>query len=97
MSLSKRDRAALAAAIRQLDRGLGFLRRDDIRVVRTDSMATTSLHFLLADGTPAIEINKEIGSDLGGLDFARAALVRLFDSGLRPPAGRGRGDEQPLG
>ena len=77
--LTRAQRREVETAIGELRRGMGFIANPRIAVGHLGrAPATTTLHFTRADGATFYAINKEIGSDLCGFDFAIRALRRLL-------------------
>lgn len=78
LRLTRAQRSHLEYALRNAERAKTFIQSPDIAVGRLGKVATTTLHFTRADGATFYAINKDVGSDLVGLDNAiktlRAAL-----------------------
>lgn len=58
---------SIETVLYHLDRANKFINEDKTILAIKKSHATTTLDFLLPDGTPATAIDKDIGSDLCGL------------------------------
>lgn len=74
--LTKKDREALRAVLRNAERARDFLHSDRIAVARVEKTPTTTLHYHRGkDSRCLYEIEKSYGSDLVGLDTAIGLLA----------------------
>lgn len=73
-ALTFRRLEALRGAIRQIDRGIGYIMAADVAVCRRGGPATTTLHYTRADGSVLYEVTKDYGSDLCAFQTARRIL-----------------------
>lgn len=69
---------ALESVLYHLRRAQRYVAREDVAVCLKRRTATTAIDYVRADGAALTEINKEIGSDICGLEFAERELVRLL-------------------
>lgn len=75
----KRDRRELELILLDLQRAFDFIRSDRIAICRTGLNPTTTLHMTRPmDGKVFYEINKEIGSQLCGLEEGMRKLRRML-------------------
>lgn len=72
--LTKKQRTAIEYALRNAERAFMFIQSGHIVVARKGGPATTTLHYARADGSTLYEIDKQIGSDLTGLENTIKAL-----------------------
>jgi hypothetical protein len=77
-----KQRREIERAIGHLQRAAKFLAQPRVAVATRDDRATTTAHYTRADGGVLYEINKEIGSDLCGLDMGLRALRDLIEQDL---------------
>lgn len=71
---------AIETVLYHLKRAEGFITKDSVVVAIKKSHKTTTQDFLLADGTPATAIAKDIGSDLCGLEMGRHYLENFLQT-----------------
>lgn len=77
--LTRAQRADVEGALHHLERATRYVMNERTAVCRRDTHATTTLHYVRAsDGASLVEVAKDIGSDLTGLDDAKRALYRLL-------------------
>lgn len=70
---------AIETVMYHLERANKYLLDDNTVLARKKSHATTTLDFLLPDGTPATGTDKEIGSDIAGLQMGMAYLKSFLE------------------
>lgn len=75
-NLTKKQRRAIEQALYHAKRAHKFLQQKDIAVGRLDTFASTTLHYTRSDGSTFYAIDKEIGSDLTGV---QASIELLQD------------------
>jgi len=76
----KKDLRQLETILYHALRARHYLDQADVGIVHYGGLATTSLHFTRAsDGYVAYPVNKQIGSDIAGLDFAIAGLRAMIE------------------
>lgn len=74
-----RTRRELELVMLDLKRALDYLRKDTVAVCHKGGVATTTLHMTRKlDGAVFYEMNKEIGSNITGLEMGIAKLGRLL-------------------
>jgi hypothetical protein len=74
MKLTKQVREDLRFVLRNAERARAYLFDPQIAIARRGNHATITLHYVRADGETLYEVNKDLGSDLTGLDAAISAL-----------------------
>jgi len=72
----------LEHVLRNATRALHYVMQPDVAIARKGGVATTTLHYFRADGSVLYEVDKEIGSDLCGLQSAVDDLQRLLGHSL---------------
>ncbi len=80
---TKVQRRALEQALYHLKRGREYLKQTSVVVAVRSEHATTTLHYTRGDGAVLYPIDKQIGSDLAGFDFAERELRRLLETEVR--------------
>lgn len=70
---------AIETVMYHLERANKYLLDDNTVLARKKIQATTTLDFLLPDGTPATGTDKEIGSDIAGLQMGMAYLKNFLE------------------
>lgn len=81
--MTKKDLLMLSNIIANLDRGHGYLMRNDVVVSRVKEKATTTLDFTLPDGRIAFEVCKDIGSELCLLETGIRHLKSFVECKLK--------------
>lgn len=77
--LTKLQRSAIERALHHAERALKYIRQDHIAVGHLGNFASTTTHFVRAsDRKTFYPMDKEIGSDLCGLEMARDELRNLL-------------------
>jgi hypothetical protein len=80
MKLTRTMRTRLEYALRNAERAQTFLQRSDVAVGRRGGPATTTVHYVRpADGDTFYAIDKDIGSDLCGLQSAITELRSVLE------------------
>jgi len=78
--MTKKQTSQIESAIYHIGRSMKFIQSPRTVVAMRDTMATTTLHYVRpSDGAVLYEVDKEIGSDLTGLEFAKRELERLLN------------------
>ena len=79
--LTAAQQRALETIAYHLNRAQAFLSKPDVIVAMKKShpVPTTTLDFILPDGTVAFAIDKEIGSDLAGLEMGMQYLKNFVE------------------
>jgi hypothetical protein len=67
--LTAAQERTIETVLHHLNRAQEYIMKDSTILAAKKSHATTTLDFLLPDGTPATQIAKDIGSDLAGLQM----------------------------
>jgi hypothetical protein len=73
--LTRKQARHLQQAVDHLTRAINYLAWPNVVVARRGDRPTTTLHYTRPDGAVLYEVNKDIGSDLTGLEMGRKALV----------------------
>lgn len=81
MKLTKKATARLDRILAHLNRARAVIDDAGTVVARRTTEATTTLHFKNAAGESCVEINKEYGSDLCGLQDAHRLLLNILETG----------------
>ena len=83
--LTRKQTAAVEYALRNLERAKAYIMSKDVAVARRGNFASTTLHYSRADGSTLYEIDREIGSDLCGLDNGINTLKMLLQTQVTSP------------
>lgn len=76
----KRDRRELELIMLDLRRAADYLAKQDVAVCRVGGQVTTTLHMTRKmDGKIFYEVNKEVGSNLCGLQEGMRKLERMLN------------------
>jgi hypothetical protein len=67
--LTAAQERSIETVLYHLQRAQEYINKDSTVLASKKSHATTTLDFLLPDGTPATQVAKDIGSDLAGLSM----------------------------
>jgi hypothetical protein len=67
--LTAAQERSIETVLYHLQRAQAYINKESTVLAVKKSHATTTLDFLLPDGTPATEIAKDIGSDIAGLSM----------------------------
>lgn len=70
---------SIETVLYHLERSHKYLMNDKIILAMKKSHATTTLDFLLPDGTPATGVDKQIGSDIAGLEMGMHYLKNFLE------------------
>lgn len=77
--LTRAQKRDIESALHHVRRALNFVRRPDTVVAIQCRQATTTLHYTRPDGAVLYSIDKEIGSDLTGMEFAEKELLNMLE------------------
>jgi len=81
MKLTNKAKKELNIALQHLKRSFDYIHSPDIAVARRKSSRTTTEdYWRLGDGKALIEVNKQCGSDLCGLEDAIFHLSNFIDN-----------------
>lgn len=69
---------SIETVLYHLERSHKYIMDDSTVLARKKSMATTALDFLLPDGSPATGTDKQIGSDIAGLEMGIGYLKNFL-------------------
>ena len=77
--ISKALQRRIDYALRNAERAQRYLNQADVAVGRLNGHASTTLHYTRGDGSTFYAIDKQIGSDLCGLQFCIDELSSILD------------------
>ena len=77
--LTRKQVSRIGYALRNAERAHAYIMRADRAVAIKGGIATTTLHYTRADGAVLYEVDKQIGSDLCGLESCIAELKSFLN------------------